>query len=118
MILSISRVLVIATIAQAFPQPQISGTQSTNGSNTSNRTYTIPASDPNPAARAEELARSRAGYLYGPSKIGNSSFFLTGSLGDERVNSDVGLFNRDAMQINATVRADATSALENLIAVS
>ena len=74
--------------------------------------------DPNSAARAAELDKNRAGYLYGPSLIGNSSFFLTGELGDQLVQSDIALWNQDATPVRAAVQAEATPVLESVGIVS
>ena len=74
--------------------------------------------DPNPAARATEIQQNRAGYLYGPSLIGNSSFFLTGPLGDQLVQAEVALWNKDAAPVRAAVQAEATPVLQSVGAVS
>ena len=74
--------------------------------------------DPNPAVRAAELEKNRAGYQYGPSLIGNSSFFLTGSLGDQLVESEVALWNKDAQPVRAAIQAEATPALKAIGIVS
>ena len=118
MFLIISRTLALAAITQALPQPQFSSTQSLNGSRVSDGNYTLPASEPNPAARAAELTRNRAGYQYGPSKIGNSSFFLSGPLGDQLVQTEIADWNKSAASIQAGVQTDASLALQNLVAVS
>ena len=118
MIHAVSRVLALVAVAQAYPQAQIIGVLSTNASTISNKSYTLPAFDPNPAARAAELEQNRAGYLYGPSKIGNSSFFLSGPLGDQVWQGEVALWEQDAAPVRAAVRAEATPALQSVIAVS
>lgn len=74
--------------------------------------------DPNPAARATEIQKNRAGYLYGPSLIGNSSFFLTGPLGDQLVQEEVVQWNKDAAPVRAAVQAEATPVLQSVGAVS
>ena len=74
--------------------------------------------DPNSAARAAELDKNRAGYLYGPSLIGNSSFFLTGQLGDQLVQSEVDLWNQDAAPVRAAIQAEATPVLQSVGVVS
>ena len=111
--------LACSALATALPQQ----TQSDNHPNTyesdvKNGSYVLPMYDPNPAARAAELARNRAGYQYGPSLIGNSSFFLTGTLGDQLVNSEIALWNQDATPVRAAIRAEATPVLGAIRAVS
>jgi hypothetical protein len=48
----------------------------------------LPQYDSNPAARAAAVAAKKAGYLYGPSLIGNASFYPSGTLGNARVMAD------------------------------
>ena len=99
-------------------QYQTNGSQSTNTTTAGNGTYVLPMFDPNPAARAAELANNRAGYLYGPSLIGNSSFFLTGQLGDQLVQSDIALWEQDAAPVNAAVQAEVTPVFQSVGVVS
>ena len=48
----------------------------------------LPTNSRDPARRAQEIQLKRQGYLYGPSLMGNSSFFPTGTLGDAMVQRD------------------------------
>ena len=115
---AIISVLAFSALALGLTQPQNNGSQSTNASTAGNATYLLPMFDPNSAARAAELDKNRAGYLYGPPLIGNLSFFLTGQLGDQLVQSDVDLFNQDAAPVRAAVLAEATPVLESVGVVS
>ena len=115
---AISRVLVLAAVAQALSQSQNYGMRSINTSVAANRTYVLPMFDSNPTARAAELRENRAGYLYGPSLIGNSSFFPTGVLGNQLVQSEVALWTRDAAPVRAAIQAEATPVLGSVGAVS
>ena len=110
--------LGLTTFAYALPQPQTYNAGMANTSSTGNVTYVLPMFDPNPSARAAEISRNRAGYLYGPSLIGNSSFFLSGPLGDQLVQSEIALWNQTAAPVRAAVQADAGPVLETLTAVS
>lgn len=74
--------------------------------------------DPGPLERAEELKRNQAGYLYGPSLIGNTSYFLTGTLGNELVAKDLALWEQDAVNIQEAIAKDAPLAREALASVS
>ena len=105
-------VVALSALARGQTQSQ------TNSSTVGNGTYVLPMFDPNPAARATELVKNRAGYLYGPSLIGNSSFFLTGELGDQLVQSDIALWNQDAAPVRAAVQAEATPVLQSVGVVS
>ena len=110
--------LGLTTFAYALPQPQTNGAGMGNASIPGNVTYVLPMFDPNPSARAAEISRNQAGYLYGPSLIGNSSFFLTGPLGDQLVQSEIALWNQTAAPARAAVQADARPVLATLTAVS
>jgi len=66
----------------------------------------IPQIDSDPRARAAGVATRRAGFLYGPSLIGEASFFLNGTLGEERVLQDLALWDIDRKAIEADIKAD------------
>lgn len=74
--------------------------------NISNTTYVLPQSDPTPLLREAEVAAERAGYQYGPSLLGNSSFFPTGLLGGARVAADVAVFTKDAAYITLSIEKE------------
>ena len=117
----ISRALALlasTAIGSALPQTPSSTYLNTNGSTAKNGSYVLPMYDPNPAARAAELARNRAGYQYGPSLIGNSSFFLTGTLGDQLVKNEIDLWNQDAEPVREVIRAESTPVVGAIQAVS
>ena len=83
-----------------------------------NGTYVLPIFDPSPAKRAAEVVSNRAGYLYEPSLLGNSSFFLTGPLGDKLVQSEVALWYKDATPVNEAIETEANPVLTTLSIVS
>ncbi|KAL8699573.1 MAG: hypothetical protein Q9224_001352 [Gallowayella concinna] len=83
---------------------------------TSNLSYVLPQFDPNPSQRAAEIATDRVGYLYGPSLIGNSSFFPTGTLGDKRVAADVALFDKNATYITVSIENEKKPVAELITA--
>ncbi|KAH9217134.1 lipoxygenase [Leptodontidium sp. 2 PMI_412] len=60
----------------------------------------------NITARLEAISIKRQGWLYGPSLLGNASFFPTGSLGIARMQSDMGLFAIDNAYISSREQAD------------
>jgi hypothetical protein len=82
----------------------------------SNQT-TIPQNDCNSTARAEAILVKRQGYLYGPSLLGNASFFPTGSLADVLIENDIALFEQDEGQLNALIASDFQLAEGAVIAV-
>ena len=110
--------LGLAVVAHALPRPQANDVPASNGSVLANASYTLPIYDSNSAARAAEIQQNRAGYLYSPSLIGNTSFFLTGSLGDQLVQSDIALWEKDAAPVNATIQAEVVPIIQSLGAVS
>ena len=121
MITKASRLLTLAALTHALPPPSNDLStftiSSTNGSRGSNSSYSLPMFDPNPAARWAEIADNRAGYVYGPSLIGNSSFFPTGSKGDQLWQSEVTLWNQSAAPQRAAVGAEAAQVQQTLAAV-
>lgn len=80
--------------------------------------YSLPQYDPNPSQRAQEVASSHAGYLYGPSLIGNSSFFPSGPLGNQRVASDVVGFERNAAFITEAIEKESEAVIDTIKRVS
>lgn len=108
-------------LALALPRLSQESSQPSNGSivgSPPNKTYFLPMFDPGPLERAEELKRNQAGYLYGPSLIGNTSYFLTGTLGNELVAKDLALWEHDAVNIQEAIAKDAPLAGEALASVS
>ena len=110
--------LSLSSIAQAIPNPQGNSSSSLDSGVIGNGTYVLPIFDHSPAKRAAEIFGNRAGYLYGPSLVGNSSFFLTGPLGDKLVQREVALWYKDATPVNEAVEAEANLVLTTLSIVS
>lgn len=110
---AIITVLLAASLTLAIPPhnpPVQSGDHLLNSTDSArnatdvvNGTYSLPMFDSDPAARAAEIASDREGYVYGPSLLGNSSFFLYGTKGTQLVQRDVGLWTRDATPQRKTV---------------
>ncbi|KAI9046752.1 hypothetical protein LZ554_009490 [Drepanopeziza brunnea f. sp. 'monogermtubi'] len=57
-------------------------------------------------ARADGIREKAAGWLYGPSLIGNASFFPTGALAQKRIQSDLELFKVDSDFMASALEAD------------
>ena len=66
----------------------------------------LPQHDSDPTARSQAILVKRQGYLYGPSLIGNSSFFISGNLGVARMDADIVQFSIDEDYVNGTVSQD------------
>jgi hypothetical protein len=79
---------------------------------------TIPQNDPNSAARAAAVAKRKAGFVYGPSLVGEAAFFLNGTLGNERVQADLAAWSLDRAIIDDDVGADVNSIEVAIVAVS
>lgn len=80
--------------------------------------YILPQFDPNPTQRGQEVALNHAGYLYGPSLIGNSSYFPAGRLGAQRVAADVVAFRQNAAFITESIEAERGAVEARIIQVN
>src|SRR6187402_2184980 len=78
---------------------------------------TLPQFD-NTTSRAAAIRVKREGYLYGPSLLGNSSFFPTGSLAAVRIQADVAQFEVDSTLVTANSDKDLAAVQETITAVS
>ena len=72
--------------------------------------FTLPSEDDAPLARVREIQQKRQGYLYGPSLLGNTSYFPTGFLGDAMVQQHVDSWLQDAAWVNRAVDKEASAA--------
>ena len=79
--------------------------------------YSLPQFDRNPSQRLEEVALNHAGYLYGPSLIGNSSFFPNGTLGNQRVGADVNTFMLNAAFITTSIEDESGAVVQKVTQV-
>lgn len=79
--------------------------------------YVLPQFDPNPSERLQEVAVNHAGFLYGPSLIGNSSYFPGGALGRQRVGSDIVAFQENAAFINQSIHDESGAVRERILKV-
>ena len=73
-------------------------------------TFTLPGKDEY-STRTLEIEKKRQGYLYGPSLLGNTSYFPTGVLGDAMVQKHIKDWLDDAAWITAVVEKEANAAL-------
>lgn len=76
--------------------------------------FTISAGDTFSSLRALEIERKRQGYLYGPSLLGNTSYFPTGIMGDAMVQQHIDEWLQDASWMNSVVEEEAKSAARAL----
>ncbi len=71
----------------------------------------------NSTARADAIAIKRQGWLYGPSLLGDASFFPTGALGGSRITSDIVQFRVDSAYITAASDTDLALVQQAIAAV-
>jgi hypothetical protein len=74
-----------------------------------NSTACLPQNDPDPSGRAAAVAVRYAGFIYGPSLIGQAAFFPNGTLGNARVADDMALWGVDRAIIDADVQEDVVA---------
>lgn len=79
--------------------------------------YSIPAKETDPAARSHGITANRAGFLYGPSPLGNVSYFLTGPLGEPVVDIEVDMFVIEAESFAPLIESDAKNATQAVLQV-
>ena len=83
-----------------------------------NQKTTLPQYDSDPVARALAIIEKRSGFLYGSPKMGNGSFFPTGTLGSAMVKRDLEQFNADEDVLFDALDADAADVQRAIEAVS
>ncbi|KAL8404714.1 hypothetical protein RB594_009543 [Gaeumannomyces avenae] len=76
--------------------------------------YTLPNNDPNLGARNASIARKRELFLYGPSTLGQTTFYPTGELGNNISARDVLLWRQDAANQTATAYREANETFADI----
>ncbi|QKX57752.1 uncharacterized protein TRUGW13939_04872 [Talaromyces rugulosus] len=89
---------VVALAAGVIAAP----TMHSNASNTA----CIPQNDPNPKQRAAGISARNAGFIYGPSLIGEAAPFPNGTLGNARSKSDYDTWSIDRKEIDSLIAND------------
>ena len=83
------------------------------------RKFTVThESDVPPFSRAYEIERKRRGYLYGPSLLGNTSYFPAGILGEAMVQQHMHQWLQDAAWVTSAVEDEVNAAATALEKVS
>lgn len=77
----------------------------------------LPSEDLDPSYRRREVEVRKNGFLYGPSRLGNSSYFPAGVLGDAMVQQHQDKWYADAAWLVNTVSEEAAAALSNIQSV-
>lgn len=83
-----------------------------------NAMFTLPVHDPSPWDRIKEIQWAREGYKYGPSLLGNTSYFPTGAIGDAMAARDEAEWYRDAEYVTNNVYPDIKEAATAIAKVS
>ena len=71
----------------------------------------LPIEDPAPVPRGREIEEKRRGFLYGPSLLGNSSFFPSGILGNAMAQQHQNEWYTDAAWLAESVNGEAKAAM-------
>lgn len=72
--------------------------------------FTLPIEDHSPSMRILEIDKKRQGYLYGPSLLGNTSWFPTGTLGKAMVQQHMDQWLQDASWLTGVVEEEMNAA--------
>lgn len=76
--------------------------------------FTVAPTDDGASAREEQIALARSEFLYGPSPLGNLSFYPTGPLGNATVTGDVLEFFNEANSFGPLLQVDAQRAVAKI----
>ena len=76
--------------------------------------FTLPIEENSPSMRAKEIEQKRQGYLYGPSLLGNTSWFPTGILGKAMVQQHMDQWLQDASWLTNVVEEEVKAAATTL----
>lgn len=79
---------------------------------------TLPQNDPNQIKRAKDVATRNAGFIYGPSLIGEASPFPNGTLGNALHQADMDLWAVDRKEIDSRSAKDVAAVRAAIAAVS
>jgi hypothetical protein len=90
---------------------------SAQSTNSISSAYSLPAGNSASSVRQQQIAINRAGYVYGSSPLGNTSYFPTGVLGDALVQSDVAKFNAEYEVFNSLIAIDVEVITEALVSI-
>jgi hypothetical protein len=78
------------------------------------RDLSLPQNDANIELRTEQISAKQDRILYGPSLLGNTSFFPIGENGTAIVNRDFALWAADAMPVQNASALEAADALKDI----
>ena len=76
--------------------------------------FMLPSEDTDPLLRKREIEERQRGFLYGPSLLGNSSFFPSGVLGGAMVQQHQDQWYNDAAWLTQTVNGEAAAAMASI----
>ncbi|KAJ7157292.1 lipoxygenase [Mycena filopes] len=99
--------LAFALVAEAVPLAT---------ADCSGQTGCLPQNDVDPQARAAAVAERAAGFIYGPSLIGEAAPFPNGTLGNARAEADYAVWQLDRNDIDQRIEADVGAIQATLVA--
>ena len=76
--------------------------------------FTLPIEDNSPSMRVLDIEQKRQGFLYGPSLLGNTSWFPTGTLGKAMVQQHMDQWLQDASWLTSVVEEEMNAAAATL----
>lgn len=76
--------------------------------------YTLPSDDVDLLTRKQEIKVKQKDILYGPSIIGETSFFPSGGLGDQISQRDQGQWVKDSEFVVQSALSESAAALEDI----
>lgn len=76
--------------------------------------FTLPTEDNSPSMRVLEIQQKRHGYLYGPSLLGNTSYFPSGVSGQAMVQQHMDEWLQDASWLTNVVEEEENAAAATL----
>ena len=110
-----ARILFLLSAGFGTTLGQVSNSSTwTQPSNGTTESYVLPMTDPEPTNRQQQLAENKDGYVYGPSLLGNLSFFPTGSLGDALVQAELELFSPEEEIFKSIIELEAQEVINTL----
>lgn len=80
--------------------------------------YTLPNNDPNQEQRKAGVAWKRGNFIYGPSILGNTTFYPTGALGKNMSMRDMELWRIDSLDQTLKVEREQNITLDAILKVS
>ena len=89
-------------------------TSSTSAATSTPTKYTLPQNDDDTGLRKLEIEQIRSGVIYGPSLIGETSFFPSGALGSQLSLRDQSQWANDSIFVQQAAAKEAAAVLQTI----